>query len=157
MAVISPRRALVAAVSLCLLLGAATSIRTATFSPSQVRDHRHPTRRRFRVSLLMTPDPVPRKCVSDSSETDSALRFCEAQENLAEDKSRLGSTPPICRNRCSACNPCMPVQVTTAPAGLGRAARVTDADADAVAGFSRYSDYKPLGWKCGCDGRLYDP
>ncbi|KAL5669396.1 hypothetical protein ACJX0J_021617, partial [Zea mays] len=35
MAVISPRRALVAAVSLCLLLGAATSIRTATFSPSQ--------------------------------------------------------------------------------------------------------------------------
>nr|ACG33237.1 hypothetical protein [Zea mays] len=53
----------------------------------------------------------------------------------------------------------MPVQVTTAPAGLGRAARVTDADADAdaVAGFSRYSDYKPLGWKCGCDGRLYDP
>lgn len=115
MAVISHRGALVAAVSLCLLLGAATSIRTATFSPSQ--------------------------------------------ENLAEDKSRLGSTPPICRNRCSACNPCMPVQVTTAPAGLGRAARVTDADADAdaVAGFSRYSDYKPLGWKCGCDGRLYDP
>jgi hypothetical protein len=147
MAVISPRRALVAAVSLCLLLGAATSIRTATFSPSQVRDH-----------LLMTPILCRvRKYVSDSSETDSALRFCEAQENLAEDKSRLGSTPPICRNRCSACNPCMPVQVTTAPAGLGRAARVTDADADAVASFSRYSDYKPLGWKCGCDGRLYDP
>lgn len=86
----------------------------------------------------------------------SRLREAQ-QQNLAEDKSRLGSTPPSCRNRCSACNPCMPVQVTTAPAGLGRAARVTDADADAVAGFSRYSDYKPLGWKCGCDGRLYDP
>ena len=83
-----------------------------------------------------------------------ALRFCEVQ-NLAEDKSRLGSTPPSCHNRCSACNPCMPVQVTTAP-GLGRAARVTD-DAVTVAGFSRYSNYKPLGWKCRCDGRLYDP
>ncbi|CAD6242311.1 unnamed protein product [Miscanthus lutarioriparius] len=107
----SPRRALIAAVSLCLLLGAATSIRTSTtFSPSQ---------------------------------------------NLAEDKSRLGSTPPSCHNRCSACNPCMPVQVTTAPE-LGRAARVTD-DTVTVAGFSRYSNYKPLGWKCRCDGRLYDP
>jgi len=83
-----------------------------------------------------------------------ALRFCEVQ-NLAEDKSRLGSTPPSCHNRCSACNPCMPVQVTTAPE-LGRAARVTD-DTVTVAGFSRYSNYKPLGWKCRCDGRLYDP
>ncbi|XP_066319584.1 EPIDERMAL PATTERNING FACTOR-like protein 1 [Miscanthus floridulus] len=110
MAVSSPRRALIAAVSLCFLLGAATSIRTATFSPSQ---------------------------------------------NLAEDKSRLGSTPPSCHSRCSACNPCMPVQVTTAP-GLGRTVRVTD-DAVTVAGFSRYSNYKPLGWKCRCDGRLYDP
>ena len=47
----------------------------------------------------------------------------------------------------------MPVQVTTVP-GLGGAARVTD---DTVAGFSRYSNYKPLGWKCRCDGHLYDP
>ncbi|OEL18055.1 hypothetical protein BAE44_0020927 [Dichanthelium oligosanthes] len=108
MAVSSPRRALLAAVFLGFVLGAATSIRTPTFSSSQ---------------------------------------------NLAEDKSRLGSTPPSCHNRCSACNPCTPVQVTTVP-GLGRSARVTD---DTVAGFSRYSNYKPLGWKCRCDGRLYDP
>lgn len=75
-------------------------------------------------------------------------------QNLAEDKSRLGSTPPSCHNRCSACNPCTPVQVTTVP-GLGRSSvRVTD---DTVAAFSRYSNYKPLGWKCRCDGRLYDP
>jgi hypothetical protein len=46
------------------------------------------------------------------------------------------------------------VQVTTVP-GLGRSSvRVTD---DTVAAFSRYSNYKPLGWKCRCDGRLYDP
>lgn len=36
MAVTSPRRALLAAVFLGFLLGAATSIRTATFSSSQV-------------------------------------------------------------------------------------------------------------------------
>ncbi|KAJ1281121.1 hypothetical protein BS78_04G284100 [Paspalum vaginatum] len=109
MAVTSPCRALLGAVFVSLLLGAATGIRPATLPPSS--------------------------------------------QNLAEDKSRLGSTPPSCRNRCSECNPCTPVQVTTAP-GLGRSARVTD---DTVAGFSRYSNYKPLGWKCRCDGRLYDP
>ncbi|CAN6239369.1 unnamed protein product [Urochloa humidicola] len=76
-----------------------------------------------------------------------------SSQSLAEDKSRLGSTPPSCHNRCSACNPCTPVQVTTVP-GLGPSARVNQ---DTVAAFSRYSNYKPLGWKCRCDGRLYDP
>ncbi|KAL6912105.1 hypothetical protein ACP4OV_000910 [Aristida adscensionis] len=110
MAVSSPRRALLAAVLLSFLLGAATGGRTvASHSSSQ---------------------------------------------SLAEDKSRLGSTPPSCHNRCSACNPCTPVQVTTVP-GPGRSgSRIAD---DAVAGFSRYSNYKPLGWKCRCAGRLYDP
>ncbi|GJM86899.1 hypothetical protein PR202_ga02799 [Eleusine coracana subsp. coracana] len=76
-------------------------------------------------------------------------------QNLVEDKSRLGSRPPSCHNRCSACNPCTPVQVTTTPgAGSSSAPRVTDYT---VAGFSRYSNYKPLGWKCRCAGRLYDP
>ncbi|XP_062217566.1 EPIDERMAL PATTERNING FACTOR-like protein 1 [Phragmites australis] len=108
MAVSSPRRALLVAMFLSFLLGAATSIRTTTFSSSQ---------------------------------------------KLVEDKSRLGSTPPSCRNRCSACHPCTPVQVTTIP-GSSRSAHVAE---DAVAGISRYSNYKPLGWKCGCAGRLYDP
>jgi hypothetical protein len=79
-------------------------------------------------------------------------------QNLVEDKSRLGSRPPSCHNRCSACNPCTPVQVTTVPGtGSGSAPRVTD-DTVVTAGFSsRYSNYKPLGWKCRCAGRLYDP
>ncbi|KAL6633518.1 hypothetical protein ACP70R_026189 [Stipagrostis hirtigluma subsp. patula] len=110
MAVSSLRRALLAAVLLSFLLGAANCIRTTTLSSSQ---------------------------------------------NLAEDKSRLGSTPPSCHNRCSACNPCTPVQVTTVP-GSSRSAGSRVAD-DTVAGFSRYSNYKPLGWKCRCAGRLYDP
>ena len=74
-------------------------------------------------------------------------------QNLAEDKSRLGSTPPSCHNRCNACNPCKPVQVaTTLPAGFsGRTA------VDEAAAYARYSNYKPLGWKCRCAGRLYNP
>lgn len=74
-------------------------------------------------------------------------------QNLAEDKSRLGSTPPSCHNRCNACNPCTPVQVATLP-GFSRPVRVAD---DEVAGFAQYSNYKPLGWKCRCAGRLFDP
>ena len=141
MAVSSPRRALLAAVFLGFLLGAATSIRTATFSSSQVRYHQ---RRRLVFCLCAFAHPPFYR---------PSLTRGLCLQNLAEDKSRLGSTPPSCRNRCSACNPCTPVQVTTVP-GLGGGARVTD---DTVAGFSRYSNYKPLWWKCRCDGRLYDP
>lgn len=72
-------------------------------------------------------------------------------QNLAEDKSRLGSTPPSCHNRCNACNPCKPVQVTTLHGGAARL------DIQKAAADAQYSNYKPLGWKCRCAGRLYNP
>ena len=82
-------------------------------------------------------------------------------QNLAEDKSRLGSTPPSCHNRCNDCNPCKPVQVaTTLPAGSsGRTtSRIPAADVlDKAAAYAQYSNYKPLGWKCRCAGRLFNP
>ncbi|CAM0944067.1 unnamed protein product [Alopecurus aequalis] len=82
-------------------------------------------------------------------------------QNLAEDKSRLGSTPPSCHNRCNACNPCKPVQVaTTLPAGSsGRTtSRAAAADVvDEAAAYAQYANYKPLGWKCRCAGQLYNP
>ncbi|KAG8072454.1 hypothetical protein GUJ93_ZPchr0006g40778 [Zizania palustris] len=77
-----------------------------------------------------------------------------SSQNLAEDKSRLGSTPPSCHNRCNECNPCTPVQVAALP-GLSRPARA--ADRVEASGFAQYSNYKPLGWKCRCAGRLFDP
>ncbi|XP_059318050.1 EPIDERMAL PATTERNING FACTOR-like protein 1 [Lycium ferocissimum] len=34
---------------------------------------------------------------------------------LAEEKSRLGSMPPSCYNKCNQCHPCMAVQVPSLP------------------------------------------
>ncbi|PKA53148.1 Epidermal patterning factor-like protein 1 [Apostasia shenzhenica] len=71
---------------------------------------------------------------------------------LGEEKFRLGSTPPSCHNRCNACSPCTAVQVPTVPGPTGR---FVQADQPA---YSQYgSNYKPLGWKCSCDGRLFNP
>uniref|UniRef100_A0ACD5Z7C4 Uncharacterized protein n=1 Tax=Avena sativa TaxID=4498 RepID=A0ACD5Z7C4_AVESA len=79
-------------------------------------------------------------------------------QNLSEDKSRLGSTPPSCHNRCNACNPCKPVQVaTTLPSGSSRPSTSRAAAVDEAAAYAQYSNYKPLGWKCRCAGRLYNP
>ncbi|XP_057807140.1 EPIDERMAL PATTERNING FACTOR-like protein 1 [Salvia miltiorrhiza] len=67
---------------------------------------------------------------------------------LAEEKARLGSTPPSCQNRCNLCHPCMAVQVPTTPSpSRGR----LESDQN------RYSNYKPLGWKCRCQGHFYNP
>lgn len=76
------------------------------------------------------------------------------QAMLMEDKIRLGSTPPSCHNRCNTCNPCTAVQVPTLP---GRRAGATDAKFVDQSAYSQYSNYKPLGWKCRCRDRLYNP
>ncbi|OAY33427.1 hypothetical protein MANES_13G095400v8 [Manihot esculenta] len=38
---------------------------------------------------------------------------------LFEDKTRLGSRPPSCHNKCNGCHPCMAVQVPTVPSPTG--------------------------------------
>jgi hypothetical protein len=78
-------------------------------------------------------------------------------QNLAEDKSRLGSTPPSCHNRCNACNPCKPVQVSTTFPARSTSRGAADDVVDTGAAYAQYSNYKPLGWKCRCAGRLYNP
>ncbi|XP_057529141.1 EPIDERMAL PATTERNING FACTOR-like protein 1 isoform X2 [Amaranthus tricolor] len=37
------------------------------------------------------------------------------REVLREEKTRLGSTPPSCYNKCNQCHPCTAVQVPTLP------------------------------------------
>ncbi|KAI3665086.1 hypothetical protein L6452_43704 [Arctium lappa] len=81
---------------------------------------------------------------------------------LYEEKTRLGSTPPSCHNKCNLCHPCMAVQVPTLP-GV-RQPRTTAAmeyygrrTTPSSSGNNRYSNYKPLGWKCRCGGHLYNP
>ncbi|XP_010519406.1 PREDICTED: EPIDERMAL PATTERNING FACTOR-like protein 1 [Tarenaya hassleriana] len=90
-----------------------------------------------------------------------------SEEALFEGKTRIGSTPPSCHNRCSGCHPCMAVQVPTLPSHVD--ARAADelirpppgqdrvSDTSSAAGVNQYSNYKPMGWKCHCNGHLYNP
>ncbi|KAL8472145.1 hypothetical protein ACS0TY_028751 [Phlomoides rotata] len=80
---------------------------------------------------------------------------------VVAEKTRLGSTPPSCHNKCNQCHPCMAAQVPTLP-GHNRvepsSARVKPLDYfDSSPSSNRYSNYKPLGWKCRCDGHFYNP
>ncbi|KAJ8540158.1 hypothetical protein K7X08_026547 [Anisodus acutangulus] len=87
-----------------------------------------------------------------------------------EEKSRLGSLPPSCYNKCNQCHPCMAVQVPSLPShnrvgpnGDVTRTQVWSMDYNNVesslspAGANRYSNYKPLGWKCRCGGHFYNP
>ncbi|KAI3989707.1 hypothetical protein MKX01_009199 [Papaver californicum] len=91
---------------------------------------------------------------------------------VMENKSRLGSTPPSCYNRCDHCNPCMAVQVP-APIrdrfkpGLNKLVPLTkkknqEKSTESVytkssAGNDQYTNYKPLGWKCRCGNHIFNP
>ncbi|WCJ31908.1 EPIDERMAL PATTERNING FACTOR-like protein 1 [Euphorbia peplus] len=86
------------------------------------------------INQIQTPPPAPRD-----------LLFVE--------KTRLGSTPPSCHNKCNRCHPCMAVQVPTIPSH----GRVQPYFFDPYPSGNRYSNYKPLGWKCRCDGHFYNP
>ncbi|XP_022752033.1 EPIDERMAL PATTERNING FACTOR-like protein 1 isoform X2 [Durio zibethinus] len=78
-----------------------------------------------------------------------------------EEKTRLGSTPPSCHNKCNGCHPCMAVQVPTLPShdrfqpGLSKA--ITNSMQFFDPSGNQYSNYKPLGWKCRCGDRFYNP
>ncbi|EPS63784.1 hypothetical protein M569_11005, partial [Genlisea aurea] len=59
--------------------------------------------------------------------------------------TRLGSTPPTCHSKCNRCRPCSPMQVPP-PASAAIAEEG-----------GRYSNYKPLAWKCFCRHQFYNP
>lgn len=91
------------------------------------------------------------------------LPFDNFQVALIEDKARLGSTPPSCHNRCNNCHPCMAIQVPTLPT-RSRFTRVNPFSGGFVRPPSslttvldQYSNYKPMGWKCHCNGHFYNP
>ncbi|CAA2977822.1 EPIDERMAL PATTERNING FACTOR-like protein 1 [Olea europaea var. sylvestris] len=80
-----------------------------------------------------------------------------------EEKTRLGSMPPSCHNKCNQCHPCMAVQVPTLPShdrvhpGQITPKPLEYLDPSPSSAGNRYSNYKPLGWKCRCGGNLYNP
>ncbi|XAR62270.1 hypothetical protein NMG60_11016970 [Bertholletia excelsa] len=111
------------------------------------------------VTLFHNLSPVA--CINQnptSSETAEGLLF--------EGKSRLGSTPPTCYNKCNQCHPCVAVQVPTLPShGRFQPIPLTSAvpameyyylDSPPSSSTNKYSNYKPLGWKCRCVGQQPD-
>ncbi|KAA8546789.1 hypothetical protein F0562_003218 [Nyssa sinensis] len=83
---------------------------------------------------------------------------------LLDEKTRLGSTPPSCHNKCNQCHPCMAVQAPTPPSHDRVQRSVTGAitmdyfdSSPSSAGNKKYSNYKPLGWKCRCGDHFFNP
>lgn len=85
---------------------------------------------------------------------------------LMEEKTRLGSTPPSCYNKCNGCHPCTAVKVPTSPSlrrdqppmtHQSKGRRPIPGAISEHDSFSGDTNYKPLGWKCCCKGRLYNP
>ncbi|KAI9165921.1 hypothetical protein LWI28_022894 [Acer negundo] len=75
---------------------------------------------------------------------------------LFEEKTRLGSMPPSCHNKCNQCHPCMAVQVPTLPRQERlRPGHMEFVDPSLLT--NKYSNYKPLGWKCRCNGHFFNP
>ncbi|KAF8411439.1 hypothetical protein HHK36_003988 [Tetracentron sinense] len=99
--------------------------------------------------------------LSPASCVDQKQLSVAPQGLLMEDKTRLGSAPPSCHNKCNQCHPCMAVQVPTLPIrdrvepGLGRTIPLDLESSPSTTG--EYSNYKPLGWKCRCGDRLFNP
>ncbi|KAK3031630.1 hypothetical protein RJ639_037378 [Escallonia herrerae] len=108
------------------------------------------------ITLLYLLSPASSFLQKHSSDATRGLLF--------EEKTRLGSTPPSCHNRCNQCHPCTAVQVPTLPSHdrvqqgrLSRAVPLDYYDPSPSAGNNKYSNYKPLGWKCRCGGHFYNP
>lgn len=92
--------------------------------------------------------------------------YYAVQGLLFEEKNRLGSAPPTCHNKCNQCHPCMAVQVPShehVQPGHTHSAASNSAMED---GFflqdsgntnNRYSNYKPLSWKCHCGDHFFNP
>nr|XP_004502413.1 EPIDERMAL PATTERNING FACTOR-like protein 1 [Cicer arietinum] len=84
------------------------------------------------------------------------------RELLFEEKNRIGSAPPTCHNKCNQCHPCMAVQVPSLPSHEHVHPSVTTPTSSIKSGFflqgnNRYSNYKPLSWKCHCGGHFFNP
>eukprot|EP00249_Psilotum_nudum_P003797 c17290_g1_i2 orf=54-398(-) len=71
----------------------------------------------------------------------------------------IGSKPPNCQNKCNTCSPCSAVQIPTSPAQGNPPTLKTHPQyySSNVQESEKYSNYKPVGWKCKCGKQLYNP
>ncbi|KAK3211289.1 hypothetical protein Dsin_015995 [Dipteronia sinensis] len=104
----------------------------------------------FLLLLLLFTLTIAVSCFNHNSSPNSP------RDLLFEEKTRLGSMPPSCHNKCNQCHPCMAVQVPTLP----RQERLRPGHMEFVEPSlltNKYSNYKPLGWKCRCNGHFFNP
>eukprot|EP00249_Psilotum_nudum_P003798 c17290_g2_i1 orf=185-619(-) len=84
-------------------------------------------------------------------------KWNEFHNTVRQLSTLIGSKPPNCQNKCSTCSPCTAVQVPTSPAqGAHMAAKSYPQHTTNVES-EKYSNYKPVGWKCKCGNQLYNP
>lgn len=110
------------------------------------------------ITLLHLLSPVVCFNHKPPSDTTPGLQF--------EEKKRLGSTPPSCHNKCNQCHPCMAVQIPSLQShnqlepGRSRVNHNEYFDSSALplaTANYKYSNYKPLGWKCRCGDHFFNP
>ncbi|KAL7192497.1 hypothetical protein ACSBR2_024348 [Camellia fascicularis] len=104
------------------------------------------------ITLIHLLSPVICSNQNQPSDTTRGLLF--------EGKTRLGSTPPSCHNKCNQCHPCLAVQVPTLPlptAYLDSSSSISSASSSYSSNNNKYSNYKPLGWKCRCGDHFFNP
>ncbi|GMN33838.1 hypothetical protein TIFTF001_004373 [Ficus carica] len=104
----------------------------------------------FLLTLLSSPS-----CLSTHP-------FTSSQGLVVGEKTRLGSTPPSCHNKCNTCHPCMAVQVPTLPRNepvQPKPGRTVNPVVFFDSPRNKYSNYKPLGWRvCSSEGtRIIEP
>lgn len=71
-------------------------------------------------------------------------------------RNRIGSRPPLCRDKCNACHPCEPVQVPT-PVSSSRSSKSDQQRPAPTKMHVDYSNYQPEGWKCKCGSGFFNP
>ncbi|CAI8618927.1 unnamed protein product [Vicia faba] len=84
----------------------------------------------------------------------------QPRELLYEEKNKLGSIPPSCHSKCNECHPCMAVQVPSLPNHVHDSLPSSSMEkwlTPSLQGTNRYSNYKPLGWKCHCGNHFFNP
>nr|DAD41090.1 TPA_asm: hypothetical protein HUJ06_015413 [Nelumbo nucifera] len=117
----------------------------------------------YRTTVILTVLHLlnsPASCVDPQRPPSVSL---EVKGLITEEKTRLGSTPPTCHNKCNECHPCIAVQVPTLPErnryppSFGRTNPMGYLESSPSAGGRKFANYKPLCWKCRCGSRLFNP
>ncbi|MED6172628.1 hypothetical protein PIB30_051806 [Stylosanthes scabra] len=92
--------------------------------------------------------PAHEKPLLESSQSENGMLGIEERKQITHGKGRvgkIGSSPPICENKCYGCVPCKAIQVPN-----------TSSNKRSHLGI-QYTNYEPESWKCKCGPSFYSP